>query len=93
MTRKLDKEHVDAIQEIREAFATNAQTLGAIAIDIKMIEQQMKNLEEQQTRYFAEFDELRSKEQALMETMRERYGSGQINIADGTFTPDNGLAE
>jgi len=25
--------------------------------------------------------------------MRERYGDGQINIADGTFTADDGLAQ
>ena len=93
MTRKLDKEHLEAINEIRTEFASNAQTLGAIAIDLKITEQQIKNLQEQQARYFAEFDALREKEQKLMETMRERYGSGQINIADGTFTPDSGLVE
>ena len=93
MTRKLDKEHQDAIQEIREAFAENARILGAITIDQKMLELQAKKLEEQQTRYLGEFDELRTREQELMNTMRERYGNGQINIADGTFTPDSGLAE
>ena len=93
MTRKLDKEHQDAIQEIREAFAENARILGAITIDQKMLELQAKKLEEQQTRYLAEFDELREREQELMDSMRERYGNGQINIADGTFTPDSGLAE
>jgi hypothetical protein len=93
MTRKLDKEHQDAIQEIREAFAENARILGAITIDQKMLELQAKKLEEQQTRYLGEFDELRKREQALMDSMRERYGNGQINIADGTFTPDSGLAE
>ena len=93
MTRKLDKEHVDAITDIRDAFAENARILGAITIDMKMLELQQQKLEEQETRYFTEFDELRAKEQELMEAMRERYGSGQINIVDGTFTPDSGLEE
>jgi hypothetical protein len=93
MTRKLDKEHQDAIKDIREAFAENARILGAITIDQKMIELQLKKLEEQQTHYLGEFDELREREQALMDTMRERYGNGQINIVDGTFTPDSGLVE
>jgi hypothetical protein len=93
MTRKLDKEHVDAITDIREAFAENARILGAITIDQKMLELQSKKLEEQQQRYLGEFDELRDREQELMNAMRERYGNGQINIVDGTFTPDSGLAE
>jgi hypothetical protein len=93
MTRKLDKEHVDAINEIREAFAENARILGAISIDKYMLEMQQQKLEEQETRYLADFESLRTKEQELMDAMRERYGSGQINLADGTFTPDSGLAE
>lgn len=93
MTKKLDKEHVDAITDIRDAFAENARILGAIAIDRYMLELQQKTLLEQETRYLADFEVLREKEQGLMEAMRERYGSGQINIVDGTFTPDAGLAE
>lgn len=93
MTRKLDKEHVDAINEIREAFAENARILGAISIDKYMLEMQQQKLEEQETRYLADFEGLRTKEQELMDAMRERYGSGQINLADGTFTPDSGLEE
>jgi len=93
MTRKLDKEYVDAINDIREAFAENARILGAISIDKYMLEMQQQKLEEQETRYLAEFEGLRTKEQELMDAMRERYGSGQINLADGTFTPDSGLAE
>jgi hypothetical protein len=93
MTRKLDKEYVDAINDIREAFAENARILGAISIDKYMLEMQQQKLEEQETRYLADFEGLRTKEQELMDAMRERYGSGQINLADGTFTPDSGLTE
>lgn len=87
MTRKLDKEHLEAIQALQEKFANNSRYLGSIAIELKMLEQQQQTLIENQQSLFAEFSELRTEETQLIETLKERYGDGQINIAEGTFTP------
>ena len=85
MTKKLDKEHLEAIQKLQEKFANNARYLGAIAIDLKMVDQQKQLLLENQTALFGEFETLREDETKLIEALKERYGDGQINIADGTF--------
>ena len=86
MTKKLDKEHLEAIQELQEKFANNARYFGGIAIELKMLEQQKQLLLENQTALFSEFETLREEETKLIEALKERYGDGQINIADGTFT-------
>lgn len=86
MTKKLDKEHVEAIQKLQDDFAKNATMLGRIAIDLKIIEQQKQELLETQTTLFGEFEKLRQEESELIEKLKERYGDGQINIVDGTFT-------
>ena len=86
MTKKLDKEHVDAIQKLQDDFAKNATMLGRIAIDLKIVEQQKQVLLENQTALFVEFEQLRTNESELIEKLKERYGDGQINIVDGTFT-------
>lgn len=86
MTKKLDKEHVEAIQTLQDRFAQNARMLGAIAIDLKVIEQQQQALQENQNELFGEFSKLREEETELINKLKERYGDGQINIADGTFT-------
>ena len=93
MTRKLDKEHLDEIQSIRDAFARNANILGNIAIETHVLEKQLQSLKEEHTKYVQDFEQLRQQESALIEKMRNRYGEGQINIADGTFTPDTGLTQ
>lgn len=93
MTRKLDKEHLEEIQQLREAFAKNANILGNIAIEIHATKRQMEQLEAEHQSFIEDFDRLQQEESALIQKMRDRYGDGQINIADGTFTPDNGLAE
>jgi predicted transcriptional regulator len=93
MTRKLDKEHLDELQNLRNSFATNANALGSISLEQIAINRRLEYLNSEQERFYTEFEALRKQEQELLDKMRERYGDGQINIADGTFTPDSGLTE
>ena len=93
MTRKLDKEHLEEMQALRESFARNANILGNIAIEMYATRKQLEQLETEQTTYLQDFERLQQEETALIQTMRERYGDGQINIADGTFTADAGLTQ
>jgi len=87
MTRKLDKEHLDEIQALRDAFSANSQTLGNLYIEEFSLQQQLQQLTEQRTKFMKQFVDLRKQEEELLEKMRNRYGDGQINIAHGTFTP------
>jgi hypothetical protein len=93
MTRKLDKEHLEEIQTLRDSFAKNSNVLGNIAIELHILTRQLESLNSEQTKYLDQFESLRKNESDLLDKMRARYGEGQINIADGTFTPDSGLAE
>lgn len=93
MTRKLDKEHVDQLQTLREAFASNANTLGSISLEQIAIQRRLDFLNSEQEKFYAEFETLRKQEQELVDAMRDKYGDGQINLADGTFTPDSGLTQ
>lgn len=93
MTRKLDMEHLDEIQTLRDAFAKNSNTLGNIAIELHVLTRQIELMNAEQIKYLDQFESLRKQESDLLEKMRERYGDGQINIANGTFTPDTSLAQ
>lgn len=93
MIKKLDKEHIDEIQTLRDLFAKNANTLGSIAIELHMLTRQTELVTSEQIKYITQFDVLSKQESDLLEKMRERYGNGQINISDGTFTEQDGLAQ
>jgi hypothetical protein len=86
MTRKLDKEHLEEIQSLRDQFAKNSAALGNIAIEEHVIERQLEFLKQEKEKLFNAFSNLQEQEQTLLDKMRKRYGDGQINIADGTFT-------
>jgi predicted transcriptional regulator len=93
MTRKLDKEHLESLQQLRSSFAENANDLGSVSLEQIAIDRRLQFLNAEQERLYNEFESLRKQEQELLEKMRERYGEGQINLAEGTFTPDSGLTQ
>jgi len=87
MTKKLDSEHLDEIQQLREEFTKNTNILGNISLEQYATETRLKTIDLEKQRYLDQFETLQKQESALLEKMRERYGEGQIDIAQGTFTP------
>jgi di/tripeptidase len=93
MTKKLDKEHVEQITTLRESFSQNSIAIGTIETELMLMQARTKELQAEKEKYYAQFTEMRQQESDLIETMRERYGDGQINLEDGTFTQTSGLAQ
>lgn len=87
MTRKLDKEHLDAINALQEQFNENSLQFGTVCMEIEYLETQKKSLEQRKAELFKQFLTFKEKETELVETLESRYGIGHINIQDGTFTP------
>ena len=87
MTQKLDKEHVDAIRDIQNRFAQNAGWIGSVNIEIKMLEQRISAEQRRLDDLYQQFEQLRAEESKLLDTLKARYGDGEINIESGTFTP------
>ena len=85
MTKKLDQEHVDSIQELRTEFAKNANMLGSIVIEEYALNSQLTELAAERIKQLEQFEKLRVTETELMGTLKARYGEGSINIEEGTF--------
>jgi hypothetical protein len=88
MTRKLDKEHLDEIQALRDKFSETSAMLGNISIERFLLQQRQDRLVNEEQDYHSTFLKLQQQETELIERLRSRYGDGQINIQDGTFTPN-----
>jgi len=87
MKQKLDKSHIDSIQDLRQNFADNANSIGNITIEREFLKIQLEDLEHESKKYLQEFKDLKQKEESLFAELKERYGDGQINIGEGTFDP------
>jgi chromosome segregation ATPase len=87
MTRKLDADHVEAIQKLQTEYTESSTQIGRIAIDLHYAETQLESLKQMQANALQRFETLREQENTLITQLKERYGEGQIDIKSGTFTP------
>jgi cell division protein FtsB len=85
-TRKLDKEHLEQIQTLQQGYADNANILGNIAIERHALRMRLDQIEAEEQSKLQEIESLKQQESELIVKLRERYGEGEINIQDGTFT-------
>ena len=86
MTRKLDKTDIEEIQKLQENFSKIHNILGTITTEQHLLKQQLEQLKQEKDQYLIEFIELKKHEQELLTKLKEKYGDGQININEGTFT-------
>ena len=85
--KKLNAEDLAAIEELRNEFQEVYNVIGLLTIDEKSLEVQLEHIKSERELKFNSFKDLRVKEEELMSKFRDQYGDGQINLADGTFTP------
>ena len=86
-TKKLDKVDIDSIVELRAKYAENTNTIGLISTDEYVVKQQLEHIQQEKDKVFNALNLLREEENKLMDSLKEKYGDGQINIEEGTFTP------
>ena len=86
-TKKLDKVDIDSIVELRGKYSENTQAVGLISTDKYVIKQQLEHIQQEKDKVFNALNLLREEENKLMDSLKEKYGDGQINIEEGTFTP------
>jgi hypothetical protein len=91
MTRKLDAKHLEAIQTIKERYSEITSIIGNITIEQQFLQEKIAELEQEKAQQFTTLRTVTQQENELIDEMRDRYGEGQINTADGTFTPSPGL--
>ena len=85
-TKKLDKEHLESIQKMRTQYVEHTTMLGNIAIEQHALEQRKQMLEAEKQNKLQQIEQLKQQESELIVKLRERYGEGEINIEQGTFT-------
>ena len=80
---------IESITNVQGQFTECTNSLGLLQIDEKTLSNQLLMIEEKKNEIFNKFDELRKQEQELVQSLQEKYGQGQINLQEGTFTPNN----
>jgi len=87
--KKLEKQHVDEITQLRTKFSENSTEISLSTKEIYMLEQRSKQLEEYRNQLLQQFQTLQSQESELVTKLKEHYGEGQIDLEKGVFISES----
>jgi hypothetical protein len=85
-TKKIDMVDMESIKTIRNKFNEVSTNLGYVSVDEYNATQQLNEIASYKEQLFTSLDELKKEEQTIFDQLKEKYGDGQINIEEGTFT-------
>jgi len=85
-TKKLDKEHLEQIQQLRDKYSENSAVLGNIAVERFQLNMRLEEIAKEEDKRLQDIASLKQQETDLVVKLRDRYGEGEINVEAGTFT-------
>lgn len=87
--KKLEKQHVTEIEQLRTKFAENNTEIALATKEIYAMQQRAEQLEAYQEQLLQQFQTLQSQETDLVNKLKEHYGEGQIDLEKGVFISES----
>jgi len=84
-TRKLDKSDLEQLNTLQESYQRVTSLIATCTIDEEMISMQLAEVEKEKRYQLQQFKDLQHQEQQLISALKEKYGDGEINLAEGIF--------
>jgi hypothetical protein len=86
---KFTEEELNSIRQLQDGFNQKMFQFGKFYLQRMELDSAYKDLVEAEKRIQEEYVNLQKQELELLEKLTKKYGEGQLNIADGTFIPQN----
>ena len=85
--KKLEEKEIKELQELNAEKNTLTVNFGRLKTDMILVDAKMKELIKTEEDMIAKFKGNETKANKLISKLNKKYGGGQINIENGTFTP------
>lgn len=85
MTKVTDEEFTE-IQALRDSFIEVITATGELHLSRIVLEQQLKDTDEELKAQELKFSEIRNTERVLLEKFKQKYGTGNIDMETGEIT-------
>ena len=83
----IEKEDIDKIRKFRTDYTDIIGKLGEVEVEILNAEMVLENVKAVKNNLTDSFRKLRMDEKNLTEEFQKKYGNGEFDIEEGTFTP------
>ena len=85
--KKVEQEDINKIEELRTNYKTQTVRIGQLNVERILMNQAVEKLNEAIVNEETSYIDLQSKERELVTELQKKYGIGQLNLDNGTFTP------
>jgi predicted transcriptional regulator len=85
---QIEKQDSQEIDSLLNKMAVDVSDSGQAALQIKLLEADLEELNGKMKEYSIKFKELLMQEQELLKRLSSKYGTGSINFDTGEFTPE-----
>ena len=83
----IEQSDIDRIKKFRTEYTEIVSQLGEVEAEILNAELVLENIKAVKSNLSDAFRKLRIDEKNLTEEFQKKYGNGEFNIEEGTFTP------
>lgn len=87
VSNKLEKEEWDAFLSLQSSYNSVMVKLGEIAYRKRVLEPQLRSLQEEEELLISSMDEIRREQELFGKQIGEKYGDINIDLNTGTFSP------
>ena len=86
-TIKFTEQELAEIKNLQVKFQEKVFAFGQFRLERMHLTRLVKDLETREAKADEEYAALQGQETALLQTLTQKYGEGQLNLQDGTFVP------
>ena len=84
---KIEEKDIERVKKFRSDFAEVTAKLGEVEVELINAMMIVDNIKMAKDNFVNTFKQLRTDEVSLTKEFNEKYGTGEFDIENGTFTP------
>lgn len=84
---KLTQEEITSIKELQAQYNKSVFELGSVEAQLHYLLAQSKSLETEKNNILSDMNKIGEKEKELVDSLQEKYGAGNIDLATGEISP------
>lgn len=85
--KKLTNEELESIKDLQKQYNKSVFELGSLEAQLQFLQAQVKTLESEKIDILKDMNTIGEKEKELINSLEEKYGAGNIDLATGEISP------
>ena len=87
MEKEFSQDDIEIVKSLQSNYAATTARIGQVEIELYLLNDRLKNMQELRTKLFGEYESLQKQEKELVASLNDKYGDGVLDLDSGKFIP------